>query len=163
MTLRKLCFAFLTLAVLVVAPGCDGDNGDGTSDSQLFVGTHAAVGVSDGTGDQTAAFAGAVSRFVVTFSNNGTYGIDVAFTDARPPIAFSGATYSVDEANNTVTIVIPAAATGTTDIPLTFSYTFSNNNNTVALVNNSQTNVVFINVLFGTTYTPPVTITLQRQ
>ena len=160
MTYRKLFFSLLAVALLVVATGCDSNGDDDESDAEVFIGAWAATGISDATGDQTASFAQSVSQFVVTFTAD-TYGLNVVFADARDPIVFSGATYSVDEDDNELTIVIPAEATGATAISLTFDYAFLNNNDTVTLTNSAQ--VAFVNLLFGTTYEAPVTVTLARQ
>ncbi len=157
--MRKFLFSVLTLALLVLATGCDSSN-DGQSDAELFVAIWNAVGVSDGTGDQTASFAQSVSKFEVNFADNGTYSLDVVFTDQRPRIQFGGATYTISEGTKQVTIVIPGAVTGGADLPLVFGYAFSNNNTRVALSNAAQ--VAFVNLLFGTTYTGTVTVTLQR-
>lgn len=157
--MRKFLFSVLTLALLVLATGCDSSN-DGQSDAELFVAIWSAVGVSDGTGDQTASFAQSVSKFEVNFADNGTYSLDVVFTDQRPRIQFGGAPYTISESTKQVTIVIPGAVTGGADLPLVFGYAFSNNNTRVALSNAAQ--VAFVNLLFGTTYTGTVTVTLQR-
>jgi len=162
MRFPKLFLPVLMLGLLVTAVGCDSGDDDGESDAELFVDAWAAVGVSDASGDQTQAFAQDISEFVVTFQST-TYSLSVVFTDERQPIQFSGATYSVDEGADQITIVIPAAATGATDIPVVFGYAFSGDDNRVDLTVSNAGQVVLINSLFGSTYTAPVTLTLQRQ
>jgi hypothetical protein len=159
MTIRKLFFSILTVALLFVATGCDSDNNDDTSDAEAFVGTWNAVGVSDGTGDQTQSFGQSVSQFRVTFTSNNTYDLSVVFTDQRSPIQFSGASYAVNEGTKIVTLTIPAAVTGSGDLPLPFNYNFASDTR-VGLSNTAL--VPVINSLFGTTYTGTVTITIQK-
>lgn len=160
MTLRKLFLAVLTLAVLIVAPGCDSDSNDETSDADAFVGTWNAVGVADDTGDQTALFAQAVSQFQVNFKSNGTYDLDVDFTDERPTISFDNGSYSVNESLKQITITIPGAATPTgQDLPLIFGYNIVSNNR-IELSNAAQ--IALINLLFGTSYSGTVTITVAK-
>lgn len=171
MTCRRFYFSPLAMALLIVATGCDSNvddenvaancisSRDADESSDFFVGTWVATEIRDATGDQSASFAESVSLFTVTFSPN-SYGMRIVFNDQRDPIFFNGATYSINEASNTITIVIPAVATGTADLPLTFDYTFSENNNAVELCNGTQ--VLPVNLLFGTTYEAPVTVTLVK-
>ncbi|MDX1487849.1 MAG: hypothetical protein R3268_06600 [Acidiferrobacterales bacterium] len=157
-TLRNLLFSTLAVLVLFTAVGCD-SNDDDQSDAELFIGSWNAVGVSDGTGDQTAGFASSVSQFRVTFKSNDTYDLSVAFTDERSPIQFSGAPYTVTESSNSINLIIPAAVAGT---QLTFPFTYNfENDDRVALTLGSSA-LPFLNVLFGTTYVNPVTVTVAR-
>ncbi|HMB91337.1 MAG TPA: hypothetical protein VKP65_10855 [Rhodothermales bacterium] len=159
MTIRKLFFSILTVALLFVATGCDSNDDDDQSDAELFVGTWNAVGVSDGTGDQTQSFASSISQFQIVFDADGTYDLSVVFTDQRSPIQFSNASYSVNETTDTITLVIPAAVTGSGDLSLPFSYDFESDTR-VGLSNTAL--VPIINSLFQTTYTGTVTITVQK-
>lgn len=160
-TLRKLLYSTLAVLVLVSFVGCDSDDDDETTDADLFIGTWAATGVVDAEGNQTASFAQDVNSFTVTFVNNTEYDLNVDFADDRTDISVDNSTYSVSEANSTLSLTIPSPpAPQAINLPL--GYTFSDNNDTVTLrVEGGLLQIV--NTLFGADYTGFVEITLERQ
>ena len=156
MTVRKLFFSILTVALLFVATGCD-SNDDDDSDADVFVGTWTVQSIADDEGDKTAIFGAGVESFVATLNADGSYTIVVdynATAEAAGAVDRNLAgSYTVVEAANTVTLSVTSLGAS---LPLTYDI---QNNNTIALTGNAD----LINLAFGTmTYTGDVVLTITR-
>ena len=157
MTLRKLFFAFLTLAVLVVSTGCDSsDDDDSQSDTEIFAGTWTVANITDSEGDKTELFAGVVDDFTANLRSDGTFSITVDYNDqanaaGQADVNLAG-NYTVEEATNTVTLNV----TGVGALPLSYN-----------IVNNDRIELSglagLVNLAFGTdAYQGTVVLTIQR-
>lgn len=156
MTVRKLFFSILTVALLFVATGCD-SNDDDDSDADVFVGTWTVQSISDDEGDKTAIFNAGVESFLATLDEDGSYSIVVdynAAAEAQGSVDRSLAgDYTVSESANRVTLTVPALGAS-----LQLGYDIQNNN-TIALSGQSG----LINQIFGTTtYMGDVVLTITR-
>ena len=156
MTIRKLFFSILTVALLFVATGCD-SNDDDDSDADVFVGTWTVQSIADDEGDKTAIFGAGVQSFVATLNADGSYTILVDYNAAAES---QGAVdrnlagnYTVTESANSVVLSVTSLGAS---IPLTYDI---QNNNTIALTGQA----LLINQAFGTTtYTGTVVLTITR-
>lgn len=155
MTLRKLFFSILTVALLFVATGCD-SNGDDESDAEILVGTWTVASIADDEGDKTAVFGAGVESFRADINEDDTYSILVDYNATaeaagQTDVNLAG-TYTVNESLKTITLNV----TGLGGLVLEYDI---ENNNRVVLSGPAE----FINLAFGTTtYTGTVMLTISR-
>lgn len=155
--MRKL-FPFLMLFGLLLVTACDSDSKDSASDSDKFVGGWQLGGLSDGAGDRTAAFAQGYEAITISFTQAGAVTLSVNAADINPvgDSSYSG-TYSVVESSKTLNVSLSVNGTPT---PLSFTYNFVNDN--TATLTASSSTALLLGVLFATSFTEPVTITVVR-
>ncbi len=150
--LRKLFFTIITSFALLTVVGCDSSDDD---PADVFVGNWAVTSITDGDGDQTAAFGAVANSLTVTFEEDGSFNLlldynDLANQAGQPDLPAAG-TYTVTETN--LSLAIPAL--GAT-LPFTYNVV---SNNQIELTSQSD----IVNAAFGTNYTGSVTLTVTRQ
>lgn len=152
-TLRKLLFSALAVFTLVAFVGCDSDDDDDPAD--VFVGAWTVTSITDGDGDQTAAFGQVANSLDVTFADDGTFDLvldynDIANAAGQADLAVDG-TYTATDTRLSLTV----PALGAT---LPFDYN---------VVNNDQVGLsapaAIVNAAFGTSYVGNVTLTVTRR
>src|SRR5690606_9103960 len=80
--MRKLSSIFFALVLALVMVGCDSDsNDDELTDAEIFVGDWVVTGISDDTGDKTAAFGALVESLNVTFTDAATFLLMLNYRD----------------------------------------------------------------------------------
>jgi len=154
--MRKLSIYIMLFGLLVVGTGCDSNNSDDSSEADAFVGAWALGGISDSSGDRTAAFVEGFSAVGIGFEKDGGFTLDVDAVIDEGDANYSGE-YGVVEQNTTVSVSINVDGQA---FPLAFTYEIVNANQ--IKLSASGTTAVLLATLFNTTLAAPVTITLVK-
>ncbi len=156
--MRKLFPLALVLA-LFVGVGCDSNDDEGSSDSELFVGTWTVVNVTNDSGganemDLTQALVGAngtLNSLSLGFNTNNTYTLNADYRSAdTPDVVVAGApfTYTVNETTNQITLQLPSP-TGSGTVPAQIGYSFNGDDEFTALLPSIVMNSLFQTTLYS--------------
>jgi hypothetical protein len=154
--MRKLSTYILLLGLLIVGTGCDSNGSDDTKDADVFFGTWALGGISDGTGDRTAAFVEGFTAIGIGFERDGGFSLTVDAVVNEGDANYSGE-YGIVEQNTTVSVSINVSGQA---FPLVFTYEIVDDNQ--IKLSASGTTAVLLGSLFETSLTAPVIITLVK-
>ena len=151
---RFSTYGFLSL-LLVFLLGCDSD-GNGVSDSALFVGSWQLVQVEDSKGDQTAVLR-QIGTLSISFDASGNYSLVFDAVDDAMDQSQDN-TYAVDEANRKITLNTTSETYG--EVPVVSNYSFSGENQVQLQVDNVTVQIV--NTLLNTNFTGSSSLTFER-
>jgi len=154
--MKKLSTFLLVVAVAIMNAGCDSNNNDTQSVSDLLADGWTLTSVQDSEGDQTAVFLAGFNSVDATFTQSGDFTIDVDSKVDTGDTSVSG-TWSVNESQNRLTLTTTFSGI---PINLQFTYTF-NGDNEITLTADSATSQL-LNALLGTTLQGTITITIVR-
>lgn len=154
--MRKLTSYVLLVGLLFTAAGCDGGSNDDSSSTDVFFGVWGLGGISDGSGDRTAAFVQGFNSVGISFFRDGGFGLNVDSVDDELDASYDGE-FTITESTKTLSVSILVNGQS---FPLAFTYAIANDNR-VSLTATGST-AVLLATLFSTTFAPPVTITLVK-
>jgi hypothetical protein len=138
--------------------GCDGDEDDEETDSEIMIGTWSLSTISDDEGDKTDVFFAEANSVVVVLNNDDSFTIAMDFNAAAEAAGATdvnlAGTYSVNESAKTLTLTIAGIGAS-----LQGQYTVVNNDRIRISAPAALTNALF----GGTPNVGTVVITLDRQ
>ena len=146
--MRKLPVFVLALLLGLVSIGCDSEDED--SDAEVFLGTWALVGLTDGGGDKTALFGQIATSLTADFEADKTFDVLVDYTQ-QPDFSLAG-TYQIDEGQKK--IVLQTAGRSAS-----FDYNFESDTRMTLSAHSDIVNGMFETEI----YTGTVTITIAKQ
>ncbi len=154
--MRKLSTYLLLFVLMFAGSACDSDSNNDSGDAKAFVGVWNLGGISDASGDRTAAFVAGFNSVAIGFENDLGFSlaVDAVINEAD---ASYGGTYSLTESSSTVSVSIVVSGQA---FPLVFTYNIVNDNQ-IKLTATGTTSVL-LSTLFNTSFAAPIIITLVK-
>lgn len=154
--MRKLSTYLLLFVLMFAGSACDTDSGSDSGDKEVFVGTWSLGGISDASGDRTAAFVEGFNTVQIGFRSDKVFSLVVDAVLSEADANYSG-TYEIVESSKNVSVSIVVSGQA---FPLVFTYNIVNDNQIKLTA--AGTTSVLLSTLFNTTFAAPITITLVK-
>ncbi len=154
--MRNLPKYLLLFVLLVAGSACDSSSNNDSNDADVFVGTWSLGGISDASGDRTAAFVEGFNSVAIGFESDSGFSLVVDAVLNEADANYSG-DYTIIESTTTVSVSI---LVGEQAFPLVFTYNIANESQINLTA--AGTTAVLLATLFNTSLSAPVTITLVK-